>query len=340
MALLLGAVLSTGPALADPYDAALVRAVVAKERALDSNEPANWEDALRRFEEAGRIRETKETNYELATAAARLRQDDLAVEAYEAAIELGLDGTALEKARMFLNEHRPKMGRLAIQGRTGTQIWVGRRLRATLPLSRPLVLFRGTQSIRSEFEGRDVSHRVEIEAGVVATLVLSISSAAPRSTSSPLRQRPKAAPLPASPPDPVVPVALREPSDAVAWGGVGAGAGLAVLGGALVLGSTVALNARRDELRQVCAVPDGADDCAYARPGQQQEAQSKVNSIATTKAIRTGGWIGLGVGSALAGVSGLMLMNGGGRDDVHPSTSWTVLMDSGLVFVGANGSLP
>lgn len=330
----------SGSALADSYDAALVRAVAAKERALESNDPARWDDALLRFQEARRIRETKETAYELGVAATRLRQDDLAVEFYAAALDLGLDGSALEKARRFLAEHRSKMGRLAIQGPAGTQIWVGGRLRGTLPLSRPLVLFPGKQLIRTESSEGDTSHTVDIEAGAVAALVLSTTPAPPPSLPR-SRQRPKDALLTSrSAPDTGMPPGLRDPDNSVAWGGIGAGATLAILGGALVVGTTLSLNGRRSELRALCEVPDGQDDCIYARPGQQEEAQSKVNAIATTKAIRTGGWIGLGIGSALAGAGGLMLMNGDGSDDAHPAASWSVSWQSDLVSVAVRGPLP
>jgi hypothetical protein len=340
--LVVQAILSgSGSALADSYDAALVRAVAAKERALESNDPARWDDALLRFEEARRIRETKETAYELGVAASRLRQDDLAVESYEVAVDLGLDGGALEKARRFLAEHRSKMGRLAVRGPTGTQIWVGRRLRGTLPLSRPLVLFPGKQLIRTKSNEGDRSHHVDIEAGAEAALVLSTTPPAPSPPLRQSRQRPNdELPTSRAAPDTRMPSGLRDPDNSVAWGGIGAGATLAVLGGALVVGSTFALNARRGELAALCEVPDGQDDCTYAQPGQQQEAQSKVNAIATTKAFRTGGWIGLGIGSALAGAGGLMLMNGDGSDDAHPSASWTVSLQPDLVSVAVRGPLP
>jgi len=81
-----------GRARADAYDATLTRAIAAKERAMDVNEPARWEEALRLFQEADAIRATREASYELGHAAERLARTDLAVEAYEAALNLGLTG--------------------------------------------------------------------------------------------------------------------------------------------------------------------------------------------------------------------------------------------------------
>ena len=62
-----------GSARADAYNATLTRAIAAKERAMDVNEPARWEEALRLFQEADAIRATREASYELGHAAERLR---------------------------------------------------------------------------------------------------------------------------------------------------------------------------------------------------------------------------------------------------------------------------
>src|SRR5262245_40705654 len=91
-------------ARADEYDAAFARAIAAKERALDRNDPASWQDAIDLFDAACAVRPTKEAKYELGSAASRLKQDDLAVDAYESAIALGLDNTAREKAAAFVEE--------------------------------------------------------------------------------------------------------------------------------------------------------------------------------------------------------------------------------------------
>ena len=63
----------------DIYRAALLRAVVAKEQALDSNLTADWVQALLRFRQADAIQATVESKYEIGVAAAQLGYDDVAV---------------------------------------------------------------------------------------------------------------------------------------------------------------------------------------------------------------------------------------------------------------------
>lgn len=120
----------------DIYRAALLRAVVAKEQALDSNLTADWEQALLRFKQADAIQGTVESKYEIGVVAARLGYDDIAVEAYEIALELGLAGTAQAKARSFVTTHAPRMARLNIRGPDGAQVFVNGVERARLPLAR------------------------------------------------------------------------------------------------------------------------------------------------------------------------------------------------------------
>ncbi len=293
----------TVPARADAFDAALARAIAAKERALDTNDPASWEDALLRFEEADRLRATKETKYELGLAAAQLRQDDLAVESYEAAIDLGLDGGALEKAHAFLSDHQAAMGRLEVRGPEHAVVLVGQR-RRTLPFDRPMVLFPGPHSVRAWVEGREVTLAVRVDAGSKVLLDLAAALAEERPTEADAAPRPdRRAPGGAN----------GQPTDHnLAWALIGSGAGLAVVGGGTVLGTTWALGSRRDELADLCAASSDEDTCAYAHPGKRAEAQSKVDSIATMKAVRTGGWVGLGVGVGLAAIGGVLLLDGSG----------------------------
>lgn len=324
-------VLGTVPAHADAFDAALARAIAAKERAMDSNDPASWEDALLRFQEADSLRMTKETKYELGLAAAQLRQDDLAVESYEAAIDLGLEGTALDKARAFLGEHQSAMGRFDVHGPDGTVVHVGRRHR-TLPFDRPMVLFPGSHSVRAMVDGREVTVAVRVEAGGKAVLDLA---------ASPTREK---APETATEPrgghgDPVgVQVTPTEQDHSLGWALVGSGAGLVVVGGGTVLGSTWALGSRRDELADLCAVSSDEDSCTYAQPGKQNDAQSKVDAIATMKAVRTGGWVGLGVGAGLAAIGGVLLLGGAG-DAAGGAVSVAVVPTPGMMSVSVTGAL-
>ncbi len=153
-------------ARADEYDATFTRAIAAKERALDKNDPAAFEEALELFQQADRIRSTKEAKYELASAAARLRQDDLAVEGYAAALELGLGGTAAEKARAFVDQKRAEMATLTVTGPEGTELYVGARRRGILPLARPIVVFAGKARIRAGLsDGREVVQSLVLAKG-------------------------------------------------------------------------------------------------------------------------------------------------------------------------------
>ncbi|HEY2410201.1 MAG TPA: hypothetical protein VGI10_29555, partial [Polyangiaceae bacterium] len=70
------ALLLASSAWADGFDAALRRAVAAKELALDHDEPAAWLETLRAFQDADTIHSTPETKYELGSAAAHLKQAD------------------------------------------------------------------------------------------------------------------------------------------------------------------------------------------------------------------------------------------------------------------------
>ena len=130
------AVCAAGSARADAYDATLTRAIAAKERAMDVNEPARWEEALRLFQEADAIRATREASYELGYAAERLARTDLAVEAYEAALNLGLTGQPRSKAEAFVGAHAAALARVQIEG-LGRRPRPQRRHRSRSPAAAP-----------------------------------------------------------------------------------------------------------------------------------------------------------------------------------------------------------
>ena len=293
-------------AWADAYDAAFTRAIAAKERALDRNDPAAWEEALNRFEQASQLRETKEVQYELAGAAARLRQDDLAVEGYEAALALGLAGSAREKANAYLAQHRGKVGRLKITGPEGAVVYVRGRRRGALPLKRPLVLFAGPAALRVRYAGRDVERPVQLAARRVSSLdvapwfVRTSNKRANGSLSSSTSTSQSA--VGDGPP----PSATSQRP--LGWALLASGGGVAVAGTVVVLASGATLSSRRDRLAELCAVPNGRDDCTQAAPGRRAEAQDEVDSIATWKAVRVGGWIGVGLGVAAASTGGVLLL--------------------------------
>jgi hypothetical protein len=294
------------PARADEYDAAFTRAIAAKEKALDSNDPASWESALELFSAADRIRSTKESKYELGNAAARLRQDDLAVEAFAAALALGVTGTAAEKARDFLNEKQKDMGRLTVHGPDGAEIHVAERRRGTLPLPRPLVLFAGKRTLRVTLGDESITRQVEVAAGSTSTLELGTSLSAPGGTApAPVASAPPTADTGSPPPPP-------PPDRTAPWVLTLGGAGLAIAGTVTVIAASSSLSSHRSTLGDLCAVKSGDDDCLEAKPGQRATAQNEVDSIATQKGVRTGGWVSLGVGALSAGIGVVWLLGPSG----------------------------
>jgi hypothetical protein len=138
-------------AFADQYDALLTRAIAAKERAREVNDPASWVEASRLFQQADQLRPSAETKYELAYAAEQLQQEDWAVELYEVALEQGLSGRAREHAQDFVTRLAPSMARLELRGDAETMVSIAGLVRATLPTRRPIVVFAG----RTTLEIRD-----------------------------------------------------------------------------------------------------------------------------------------------------------------------------------------
>ena len=108
---------------------------------MDVNEPARWEEALRLFQEADAIRATRKDGLQAGHAAERLARTDLAVEAYEAALNLGLTGQPRSKAEAFVGAHAAALARVQIKGASDGRVRSGGFDRGRLPLRRPLVLF-------------------------------------------------------------------------------------------------------------------------------------------------------------------------------------------------------
>ncbi len=285
------------PAYADAYEAAFAHAIAAKERALDSNDPAAWDEALERLRRADALRETKECKYELAQAAARLRQQDLAFEAFESSLALGLEGSAAEKARAFLTKHGQSLGRLNILGPQGTTVRIANRHRGTLPLAKPLVVFAGETAVELSLGSRSVTRTARIASGIETFLDARLAFAK-------TPEQPK--PTPRLPPDdPVAGPETTSPHPASPWL-LGAGIGVAATGAVTVILSSVTISSRRDDLKSHCEIPDGSDGCRFAQPALRDSAQSDVDALATWKGVRVAGWIGVGVGVGL-GSLGLLL---------------------------------
>jgi hypothetical protein len=326
---------------ADAYNAALTRAIAAKERALDVNEPPRWEEALRLFQEAAAIRETRECAYEIGFAAERLSRTDLAVEAYQAALDLGLVGPARARAGTFVSAHAAALAQVEVRGAPGTRLRVAGVERGRLPLTRPLVLFPGSVEIEAvDPAGRTVAVAVHLQAGLLERVNLPAATAG--------APAPEAAPAAASPPAPQVPAPAagavtpgtgatpgwspspRESEDqpttsAAAWPLIITGAVIAAGAAVLIPVSGGRIDDDRSALAAECTTPPTGDVCAVAYNGQRAAAQSHEDGIATWKGVRLGAWIGLGVGVATLG-TGLVLKL---REPAAPPITPALVLDAG-----------
>jgi len=290
--------LATPYAFADSYDAAMARAAAAKEKALDANDAASWEEALARFLEADALRETKESKYEVATAAAWVKQDDLAVEAYAAALSLGIADPAKGKAEAFVAERASKMGKLRVVGPAGARVLIDGRPRGTLPRSTPFVVFAGSVKVRVE-GGAVREGTVEARAGEESTF-----------DATPVVQPP-----PPPPPRPIAPPPVKDSperprSNTLGWSLLIGGGGVAVLG----LGTTLLAMSRvshyQGEVEKYCSSFDGTYCATVRSEGEKAAAQDASDGVATWRAIRTSGIVTSIVGGAVAIAGGVLLFSG------------------------------
>jgi hypothetical protein len=271
------------PARGDAHDVAMARALVAKEKALDSNDPADWEAALKLFEEADLLRPTSVSKYELAVAAARLKEEDLAVESYETAIELGLDGSARDKATAFIAAHSASMGRLTIEGPKGTRVIVSGRSRGRLP-RKPLVLFTGAAHVTLiDPSGTRTEHDVEVS--VATTLDVRPKDVV------------KVAPKPVPKPSPVTDTKPEKPGTPLIVGG----SAVAAVSLGFLVTSAIVVSRRRDSLDTTCVQRVG-DECEATTADKHDAAASDRDAIRTWKTIEVTSAIGLGVGVVAAAV--------------------------------------
>ncbi len=290
-------------ASADDYDAAMARAAAAKEKALDQNDPASWLETFRAFEDADGIRATRESKFELAVAATKLKYDDVAFQAFEDAIALGLEGSARAKADAFLAEKAGSVARLRVVGPAGAEVSVGGRRRAVLPLTRPLVVFAGPSRVTVRHDGRAVDVTVVTEPAKEASLDVTKDFTPPPSTPVPAPLIPKPAP----------PVAEGPGNARLTWIVVG-GATFAIgIAGYVLAQATI--DARRDSLSQTC-IERAQDYCVRARPEYMPFAQSDGDAIASWKAVRVGAL-------ATAGVGALLTAYGVYRATVRPDVTAT-----------------
>ncbi len=289
------------PSFADAYDAAMANAIAAKEKAVDSNEPAHWQEAVRLFLEADVLRETKESKYELASAAAHVKEDDLAVDAFDAAIALGLGGKAKEKAEAFVKAHAAQMGRLMVTGPAGATVSVGARVRGHLPLARPLVVFGGKNHLVVRLGDKVSDQEIEAEVGKTVTKEIAFATTATASSAS--------STVPPPPPPPPVIVDDGGSARTLGWTLIVGGGVVTVAGIITTFVSNGQLSSHRDSLRnpaECAVVHDDGDNCDSATSASTKDAaQSDADAIATWKGVRIAGVIGIGVG-ALGVIGGVI----------------------------------
>jgi hypothetical protein len=330
-----GSVLTAAPHLwaetaAEPTKSdedSLVRAVTAKERALDGNDPALWREAFRLFRVADSLHGTWETKYEVGFAAEQLERKDIALEAYEAALELGLAEPARSRAQRFVLEHGARFARVSVSGPAGAAVYVDGVYRGSLPLPRALVLAPGETKLEARWPGGKRLAHLELAAGDVHRIDLDQEAGpAPASGADvPLALQTRSpAPTPGTAGHAADGRSTGQPqreddtaSSTAAWWLLGAGAGVTALSALSLPLANRRLSSERSALAGSCDVLDGSDACRHARPGRSWEAQDQVDAIATWKAVRTAAWVGVGVGGALL-VTGSALWLG--RSGDGPST--------------------
>jgi len=314
----------------DDYRSAMVRAVAAKEKAIDSNQPEDWAAALNQLRIADSIRVTAETKYEIGVAASRLDQEDIAVEAYSIALELGLSGSARDKARVYVSSHSSGLALLRVEGPDNTRVFVRGVERARLPLARFIFVQPGTIAFEAITESNEhITRILTLSAGQSESV--SLNAGQSREESKPPADTQPAIHLPVSgtasgpftperessgvvsfqyKPAPETPYGSSYPERQMGWLLLSAGSTLSALSIAFVAISSHKVNGSRQALLDNCAVQvNGPDSCSHAKPGHLDDAQADSDSIATWESARTASWVGLGAGlsAVIAGTTLLSL---------------------------------
>jgi hypothetical protein len=285
---LVACLLEATPAYADTYEALLVRAVVARDRALDTGTAQDWQEALILFQSVVEVRPTKEAKFEFAEAAQHLHLDDEAYAAYRDALDLGLRGRAEERARSYVLAHLHDMAELNIEGPNRTLVFIADRRRAVLPLLAPLVVSAGVVRVRLQTpEAREWQGVATIAPGTLTTLHPDFAPDGARAPESILPGGAKAVAeddsRSRSAPRWALPVAL-------------AGAGLALAGGVAIVLTSIQRNDEQALLSRDCAVFRG-NDCALATPTKVNSAQAEADQIAGLETAR-----GIAIGATAAGL--------------------------------------
>lgn len=305
------------PARAESYEQALARGVAARDRAQETQLPSDWQRALEGFGEALRQNPTKEARFEWAAAAAQLHLDDEAFAAYEQALALGLSGRAAQLARTFLDAHATGMARLSLTGPAGAEVRLRGRRRGVLPLAEPLVVSAGRILLLVRLAG----HRTfKAELDLARQETTSVEVELPKANEpveAPAARRDQALTQPPEPPPPRV-IRREGPPPWAMPTALGAGA-LALVGGSVVVVTSLRLPSEREALADQCAVPIEADRCDFAASGERAEAQETADDIATLKAVRWGGVAGLGLGVVVGTLAVVVLATSGNETQIGAS---------------------
>jgi len=341
----------------DGYRDALLDAMSAKERAMDSHSSRDWEDTLRQLQHADSIRASAETKYEMAYAQGELGQADLALVNYQLALELGLTGTAADKARAYIVDNEPSVARVDIRGMQGTRVIVRGIERGQLPLKRPIPILPGIVAIQLVTQSNGQFERqVNLVAGQIEIINLEIAKTGMPSTRSATQAEPQhpvqvnrasaSSPVGVAPGTPDINAnnPLESHSNASnpwrpgGWLLLGAGTAVSALGAVFIpTSSSMITNGRRSLLVACDKQTDGPDSCANAKSGRQAEAQSASDSIATWKMFRTAAWISLATG-ATAAVTGATILIVSNRKTGNSPSLPQLSFDSQHLFVSYHGS--
>ncbi len=311
--------ISRGVRAGDAYRTALGEAVAVKERALDSGSRDHWMEVLVCLRRVNEIRETAESEYEIGFAASQLGYDDVAVEAYQRALSLGLTGVARDKAQAFVVARSPGMARLVVHGPDGWTLTINGVKRTSLPLAEPVLVRPGQIHVALDAGTDGVGHwerQFDVTTRALNNVAFELPQAHPKAPTT-LAPRISAHSSSASYREPAANQSHATPAAETRFDWRRAGIVLSGTGVTLSLVSALFLpltssriGVARKGLRDNCDVPGGGpDSCAHAQVGRQALAQSFSDSIGTWKAARTVSWSGLAIGisAAATGVSALLL---------------------------------
>jgi hypothetical protein len=284
------ALLAPRPAHADAYDAAISRGIVARDLAIDTNDPAKWNEALQAFDDAIAIRDTKEAQFEKARTARHLHADDIAFAAYEASLVLGLGGKAKDEAEKFLADNASKMARIVVKAPAGATVFIAAHRRGLLPLAQPIVVFAGAVRVRVQTtDGRTAEKDATTTVG--ATSIVDLTTEFAALTPKTIVQ--------------VAPTIDRGPSLRLGRGLIISGSALAVVGFGTYFIAAYQVGKRREDLAQHCFTLASPDVCTDAEAGNLSAAQADSDAIARYKNLRLAGAITGSVGVAVA-IAGLV----------------------------------